>query len=378
MVSAAAYRVSEKVPRPGWPAAFPVNLPLNVLPSGLTAPVVFIVARPYFGILSESCTVDLRGIGTLLLRSPADVFFGAAGIAFACWGIMVARADEPEERETPAHAPELTEEDERKAEKSAAVPAPVIHEVIRAAGEAELARPVSALAWSGVAAGMSMSFSLIAEGLLRSHLPLDAPWTPLITKFGYTVGFVVVILGRQQLFTENTLTAVLPVLARRNLRTLLSMLRLWSVVLIANLVGAVIVAWVLGNTNAFDPIVRNAFAFLGHRAADHSFGTLVLRGSFAGWLIAMVVWLLPAAQAARIWIIILLTWLVGLADLSHIIAGSVEVLYLTTTGALSWGHFFGLYMVPTLIGNCIGGVALVAAFNHAQVVSGRPRQNGKG
>ncbi|HEY3838032.1 MAG TPA: formate/nitrite transporter family protein, partial [Bryobacteraceae bacterium] len=109
----------------------------------------------------------------------------------------------------------------RDAESRTSVSAAVIHEAIRKDGDEELQRPMSALAWSGLAAGMSMGFSFLAEGLFRSHLP-DAPWRPLLVNLGYPVGFLIVVIGRQQLFTENTLTAIIPLLARRNLPTLFS------------------------------------------------------------------------------------------------------------------------------------------------------------
>ncbi len=95
--------------------------------------------------------------------------------------------------------------------------AALIHETIRAEGESELERTWWALITSGIAAGLSMGFSLVVEGLLQSHLP-DAPWRELISKFGYTAGFLIVVLGRQQLFTENTLTPILPLLHNRNRR----------------------------------------------------------------------------------------------------------------------------------------------------------------
>ena len=95
----------------------------------------------------------------------------------------------------------------------------------------------------------------------------------------------------------------------------------------------------------------------------------MLRGVFAGWLIAFMVWLLPFAEAFRVVVIVALTWLVGVAQLTHIIAGSVEVLYLAVTGAASYQQVAVGYMLPTLIGNILGGVALVAALNNAQVVS---------
>src|SRR5512147_2182603 len=174
----------------------------------------------------------------------------------------------------PEHSLDLKERELEEVERRSAIRPHVVHEAIRKEGEDELRRPSSALAWSGFAAGLSMGFSLVGEGLLRSHLP-DVPWRPLISKFGYSLGFVVVILGRQQLFTENTLTPVLPVLHRHTGAGLLKLLRLWVVVLVANLVGGAIFAWAAGNTAAFRPDVRNAFLEIGREAAAVDFGNAV-------------------------------------------------------------------------------------------------------
>jgi len=263
---------------------------------------------------------------------------------------------------------DLNEREQDEAEQRSSVNVRVVHEAVRREGEEELERSSQALAFSGFAAGLSMGSSFIAEGLLRSHIP-DVPWRPLIVKFGYSAGFVLVVLGRQQLFTENTLTPMLPLLHRKNLDTLVQVLRLWVVVLAANLMGALAIAWVLGNTGAFRPEVRQAFSDIGRESADVTFGLAVLRGIFAGWLIALMVWLLPFAESARVGVIIGVTWLVGLGGFTHIIAGSIDVLFLVTTGALPWTQYLGGYMVPTLLGNILGGVSLVAALNHAQVVS---------
>jgi formate/nitrite transporter FocA (FNT family) len=274
--------------------------------------------------------------------------------------------------ETPG-LPELSNEEREDAHERTAVTAYVVHEAIRLDGEEELRRSSSALAWSGFAAGLSMGFSLVGEALLRSCLP-DVPWRPAIAKLGYSLGFLIVILGRQQLFTENTLTAILPLLARRNLQTLWQVLRLWIVVLIANLAGAHLFAWVAGNTEVFHAEVRHAFDELGREAIDVSFGTAVLRGIFAGWLIAMVVWLNAAYASGKVAIIIILTYFVGLARLTHIVAGSVEVLVLVMNGTISWQSSMAGYMFPSLLGNIIGGVTLVSALNHAQVVPPRGKQ----
>ena len=265
--------------------------------------------------------------------------------------------------------PPLTKRQRREAEDRTSVSAVVVHEAIRRDGEEELNRPVSALAWSGLAAGLSMGFSFVGQGLLRAHLP-DAPWRAVISNFGYSLGFLIVVIGRQQLFTENTLTAIIPLLTERNWSTLLSVLRLWLVVLVANLVGAHIIAWAVADTTFLHPEVHPALTQLAQEAANVSFGSALWRGVFAGWLIAMMVWLNAASDAGRIPIIIILTYAVSLAGLTHIIAGSVDVLYLVMMGARSWASYLGGYMVPTLIGNILGGVALVSALNHAQVVAG--------
>ncbi|MBV8897252.1 MAG: formate/nitrite transporter family protein, partial [Acidobacteriaceae bacterium] len=244
------------------------------------------------------------------------------------------------------------------------------HEAIRKDGDEELSRSVSALAWSGLAAGLSMGFSFVAMALIYSHLP-DAPWRSLVVRLGYPIGFLIVIIGRQQLFTENTILAIIPLLARRNIPTFLRVLRLWAVVFLANMVGAHIFAWVVANTPMFQPDVQHAMLELAKKAATVTFGAAILRGIFAGWLIAMVVWMLAAIDTGRIAVIAVLTYLVGLSDLTHIIAGAVEVLFLPMAGAATWLSVAWGYLLPTLIGNIIGGTALTAAINHAQVVAGR-------
>jgi formate/nitrite transporter FocA (FNT family) len=278
--------------------------------------------------------------------------------------------DQPEEQIL--SRAELSAEEERDVARRQAVRPHEVHEAIRREGDEELRRPSEALWWSGLAAGLSMGFSLIGEGLLRSHLP-DRPWRPLIAKFGYSLGFLVVILARQQLFTENTLTGIIPLLARRNRSTLLNVARLWAVVLAANLVGAFILSLVLGQTSAFDPEVRQAFHNIGQEAIRNPFWVTLLRAIFAGWLIALMVWMLPVAHHSRVAVVIIITYFVAVGRFPHIIAGSVEVMYLVGAGELGWTTYALAYALPTLIGNIIGGVALVSALNHAQVMAGRWR-----
>src|SRR3954470_1181840 len=151
----------------------------------------------------------------------------------------------------------------------------IVYKAILKEGEEELDRASAALFWSGLAAGLSMGFSMIAEGLLAAHLP-DAPWRPLVAKLGYSVGFLIVVLGRQQLFTENTLTPVLPLLKRADRKTAANVLRLWAVVLAANLLGALAVALAAAWSDAFDPPARAAFAEIGRHALGPGFGAVLV------------------------------------------------------------------------------------------------------
>jgi formate/nitrite transporter FocA (FNT family) len=275
---------------------------------------------------------------------------------------------EPNHIELPEQVKEEIEE--KQVQERVAIGAHVVHETIRREGEEELQRTTSALAWSGLAAGLSMGFSLVAEGLLSAYLP-NAAWTPLLSKLGYCVGFLIVVLGRQQLYTETTLTAVLPLLSKRDAATAIGVLRLWGTVLLANVVGTFLFALCVAKIPIFPPHVQEALAAASQGGTEGGFGVIFMRAVFAGWLIALMVWLLPAAESAKVSIIIITTYLIGLGGFNHVIAGSVKVLFLVVTGALTPGDYVFRFFLPTLLGNIVGGVSLVAFLGHAQVVAGK-------
>jgi len=281
--------------------------------------------------------------------------------------------DETPPDEAQGNIVQLSGTEEEEVRKRSAIRAAVVFETIRREGETEISRPPLALAFSGFACGLSMGFSLVGTGVFQTYSP-DAVWRPLFVNLGYTFGFLIVVLGRQQLFTENTLTAILPVLDDPDkIKKLGQMLRLWGIVLVTNLIGAAIVAFVLAHTATFPEEVKANFLKIGLQTVEPTWGEIAWRGVLAGWLIALMVWLLPGADAQKLWVIIIITWLVGAAGLSHIIAGSVEALYAVAAGAYPWTQYIVHFLVPVFIGNCIGGVGLVAILNYGQVV---PEQGG--
>ncbi len=271
--------------------------------------------------------------------------------------------------EDPAKQEIAAEAQEKEIQNRTSPSGEIVYGAVFREGEHELHRSNSALAWSGLAAGLSMGFSFVAEAMLRAHLP-DAPWVPVVTKMGYAVGFLIVILGRQQLFTKNTLTVMLPLLNRAADTRVRDVARLWAIVLFSNLLGAFLFAWFISAGNMFDHDMRSAFVNISRQSLEEPFLTVFLRSILAGWLIALMIWLLPFAESARVWVIALLAYVVGLGHFPHIIAGSIPAFYQVVTGGTSLGHCLAGFTLPVLLGNIIGGVALVAAAVHAEFLSG--------
>ena len=265
-------------------------------------------------------------------------------------------------------AEEQKREHEEVLEKSAAS-AHIVYRAILKESNEELERPSLALAWSGLAAGLSMGFSLVLEGLIRSRMP-DQPWRDLVAKLGYTVGFVILILSRQQLFTENTLTPILSLLKERDLPTLRNVARLWAVLLVTNLLGAVAIAYVLQRSRVFTEQEKAAFLKISSEAMEPGVRALFFKAVFAGWLIALMVWMLPVAETGRITVVIIIPYIVGLGGLSHIVIGSIYSFYTIAAHEHTWAEYFAHFAWPVLLGNCIGGVTLVAVVNYAQATAG--------
>ncbi|WP_447877501.1 formate/nitrite transporter family protein [Serratia fonticola] len=254
------------------------------------------------------------------------------------------------------------EVDEEKLPSRAAA----VHEQIRMEGEKELERDWLALLLSALAAGLSMGASLAAKGIFHARLP-DDPSRFFIENIGYTFGFIIVIMARQQLFTENTVTAVLPIMHKPTPKNFVILFRLWGIVLLGNLIGTGLAALAFIYMPIFDENTRAAFTSLSQEIMHNTPGEMFANGILAGWIIATMVWMFPSARAAKIWVIVLMTYLVAICDLTHIVVGSVEILYLVFSGALPWQEFFYPFAIPTLAGNIIGGSFIFALISHAQI-----------
>lgn len=259
---------------------------------------------------------------------------------------------------------QLSNREVEEANDRSSTTAKVVHEAIRLEGTEELERPSSSIAWSGFAAGLTMGTSMLGQGLLKAHLP-DAPWRELVSSLGYCLGFLFVTMGRQQLFTETTLTVMLPFL--KGTHGIADVARYWAIVLGANIVATLLFAAAASTPHLFAPDAAQSFIALGQKAVEPGFVMVLIKGVFAGWLIALMVWLMPAASSAKFVVIVAVTWLISVAQFSHVIAGSVEAGFAALHGEVGWGDYLLGFLVPAFVGNSVGGVVFVALLNHAQV-----------
>ncbi|WP_089235266.1 formate/nitrite transporter family protein [Tropicimonas sediminicola] len=270
----------------------------------------------------------------------------------------------------PAEPPENSAARHRSEEASvldaARLSARLIYEVIRRDGGEELERPATSLIWSGLAAGMLISLSVLGEAVLGSHLP-DTDGAFLVENLGYSLGFLVVIFGRMQLFTENTITTVLPVMHRGSRACLMQMLHLWGIVLSANVVGAAMAGWFFTLDGVVEPKVGAAIRALSEHAVGMGPAQAFLRAIPAGVLVASIVWMMPTAQGNAFLVITAFTWLIAAGDFTHIIAGSVEMTHLMWLGELGPGEALGGFFLPVLAGNIIGGTAIFTLLAWGQV-----------
>jgi formate/nitrite transporter FocA (FNT family) len=267
--------------------------------------------------------------------------------------------------EAPAEAPQLNL-DRPTADE--------IYEQVSRNARHELDRPAIALAISGLAGGITMGLTALSVSVITASLPPSA-MSSFIALLAYPIGFIAVIVGRAQLFTENTLYPVALMFAER--RHFLTTLRLWSIVLPSNLVGAFLFSVLAVRTGALRPEYAAAMAQLGQQAADVSGGHVFWSAVIGGWIIALVAWLVSGSHSitGSVMLIWLLTFLVGLGHFAHCIASSGEILAAVLQHEVTVSQYFA-WLLPAVLGNITGGVLLVTLLEYGQVKGGEQEGHG--
>ena len=262
--------------------------------------------------------------------------------------------------------PHLSEAEEQEVAERSAPQAKIVHAAVVKQGDDELARPLGSLFWSGLAAGITMMASVSLQAALHRRLP-DAPWRELVAGFGYPLGFMIVILGRMQLFTEQTMVAVLPLMRARTAGNFGRTARLWAVVFVGNVIGAALIAAACIHLPLQSKEMTAAMIEVSSKLFEKSAGEILLQGIPAGFLVASIAWIRSATEGGSFWIVLALTYAIVACGFTHVIAGASEAFLLVWSGHASIGWAAGTFLLPALVGNIIGGTGLFAMLAHAQV-----------
>lgn len=239
-----------------------------------------------------------------------------------------------------------------------------------AQAQEELERPAGGLLLSSFSAGLDLGFGpfLMAVILTLSGGTWPHALTAIVLATAYAAGFVFVVLGRSALFTEQTTSAVLPVLARR--ASLTQLARLWSLVLVGNIAGGALFALFLSTLGPHLHIVKAAaFAAIASRLLDVPWWTMWGSAVVAGWLMGLLAWLMAASRdtIGQIVFVWLTTFLIGIAGFHHSIAGTIEVLLAVFARAGPTWADYGRFISAAAVGNAVGGALFVAALKFGQV-----------
>jgi formate/nitrite transporter FocA (FNT family) len=238
-----------------------------------------------------------------------------------------------------------------------------IFQRVLASADEEIATGTVELLFSGLAAGFAITLTFVGHAVITAYFPQNQAFAAVL----YPIGFLYIILGRYQLYTENTLPPVALVLAR--LASLPLLFRVWAFVLVGNLIGACLGAFVLANAHVLSPDAARAGTEFARHGLSLGWWAVFWKAIFAGWIVGGVVWLNHASRdtVARFFLIYIAFYTISAAELYHVITTACDALYYIFVTEAGLVHVFAAFWLPVFLGNTIGGVFLVALVNYAQI-----------
>lgn len=232
----------------------------------------------------------------------------------------------------------------------------------------QLERSYKGLILSGISAGLDIGFSVLLMGVMLTTFNgiFPEPVVRFFTANMYPIGFIFVVLGRSELFTEHTTLAILPVL--QGLASIKKLLRLWVIVYASNIFGGLIFALILSYfAGSLHFLHKEAFEYIVNSFINNTWQATLLSAALAGWLMGLLAWLVAAAREtiSQIFIIWTVTAAIGFTGLPHCIVGNIEVASALFSGQISFSQYIE-FLGPVTLGNAIGGVFFVGIlkFSH--------------
>ncbi|MDT7827378.1 formate/nitrite transporter family protein [Pricia sp. S334] len=269
-----------------------------------------------------------------------------------------------EEKDQKEHQKQLEEKSDniKGGKKYSDILSRVIHE-----GEQMFAIKSKAIFLSGVIAGLEIGFSYFMICTFYALLDGHVEQNILFKSFGfvYPIGFILVILGKSALYTEQTSLLALPVLNGQ--RSLLEMLRLWGLVISGNVLGGIVFTFFIGILAPnFGLFTSDTMVTVGHHVLDYEAWVLFLSAITAGWLMGLLTWLLNSTETTltRIVIIFMITGVIGFGGFHHSIVGNIEAFGAFWKSASVSGWDYLKFLLLALIGNGVGGAIVVGLFKY--------------
>jgi formate-nitrite transporter family protein len=245
----------------------------------------------------------------------------------------------------------------------------ILEQHVRQAYE-EIERPAGALLLSGISAGLDLGFGPFLMAVIATLTSKELPHavTQMLVSLAYAVGFIFVVIGRSELFTEQTTSAVLPVLSRR--ANVSQLLRLWGIVLVANLAGAALIAGIISQVGPRLGVIDvDVLGDIAGKLLRHEWWIMLLSGIAAGWLMGILAWLVIASRdtVSQIVVVTLTSFVIGIAGFHHSIAGSIEVLMAVFARVGPSLADYGQFLLWSVLGNAFGGTIFVALLKFGHV-----------
>jgi formate/nitrite transporter FocA (FNT family) len=294
-----------------------------------------------------------------LLEKPAAVSDGAASLGASKEGGTT--RPRPDENLNADESPEQPDEEPQKPYRQI-----LLNELNT--GLEEFRRPSLGLVLSSLSGGLDVSFSLLLMAAMRMVVghEFSHAATRLLVANMYGIGFIFVVVGRSELFTEHTSRAMFPVMS--GYIGWGSLARLWSLVYLGNMVGVVAFSALLAFAGPQLKVIDDAgFIAMAAPMVDRTWLITIIGAALAGWLMGLLAWLVSACRdtISQIAIVWLIATAIGLAGLPHAIVGAGEVLTGVFAGkGASWSQFFP-FVLWTTVGNSIGGIVFVAGLKYS-------------
>lgn len=234
----------------------------------------------------------------------------------------------------------------------------------------------------GIIAGAFIAFAAQGSNMAAFNL-ISSPDTFGIGKVLqgalFTPGLVMVVLAGGELFTGNVL--MLASLADRKI-TVSKLLRNWVIVYIGNLVGSILIAYLVSTTGQWAGgagLLGGMTVKIAAGKTSLAFGPAFVLGILCNWLVCIAVWMSFAAESfiGKIFGIFLPIWLFVASGFEHSIANMYYIpagIFAKATDAfvqasglapdvlatLNWSGFFISNLIPVTLGNIVGGGLFVA------------------